>query len=394
VSETPRLPFSGAADSKTVGLSLADRFRRHANALVRDDRSPLCAQLMFEAAGDLDAGGLIAKLFCGVQTPPGSVPQLRLLAALHHLVLTGRAPALAGFYPSVGGELPPHRIWPAVLTTIEEHVAWISQRLHRTVQTNEPGRSTVLFAALLWLTDHYQLPIRLLEIGASAGLNLIPDRYCYLVDGVPLGRCWSTVRFNEPWQPSPDIDIGAAARRLEIVARAGCDLDPLDPRDPEDQVTLLSYIWPDELERIKRVRAALELAISSPVPVAAAPAAEWLQRTLAAPSDGELTVIWQSIFRQYVDPGEWVAITDSVRQAGSRPLVWLSMEPSDDHLAGIRLAFRVHPEQPEQLLAWCGDHGPPVLWKREATNPATANGPEVRCEAKPAPRRKQDRLRR
>src|SRR3954452_7900816 len=88
----------GAADATTGGRSLAERFRRHADALIHDGRSPLSAALMHGAADDLDASGTVARLFVGVPALPGSVPQLRLLAALHHLVLSGRAPKLARFY--------------------------------------------------------------------------------------------------------------------------------------------------------------------------------------------------------------------------------------------------------------------------------------------------------
>lgn len=366
VSETAGLPFGGAADALTAGQSLADRFRCHADALRRSDRSPLCVRLMDDAAAEIDAGGLTAGLFSGVPTPPGSVPQLRLLAALHHLVLAGRAPDLAAFYPSVGGGLSPEGVWSAAVATIEAQFDWIRMRLQRTVQTNEPGRSAVLFAALLWLTDRYRQPIRLLEIGASAGLNLIPDRYCYVVAGDRLGDPCSPVRFDEPWQPGPAIDARTATRQLRIVARAGCDEHPLDPRDPDDRLTLLSYIWPDELSRIDRMKAALVLAAGSPVPLVAQPASQWLEGALAGAEDGELTVIWQSIFRQYVSPDEWAAIEQAVRHTdGGRSVVWLSMEPGDDHISRMRLAIRANREDQERLLAWCGDHGPPVIWTME-----------------------------
>jgi hypothetical protein len=123
VSEETRFPYGGAADARTRGLSLAGRFRRHADALVRDQRSPLSARLMYDAVADLDAEGVTATLFTDVPAPPGSVPQLRLLAALHHLVPAGRAPALAAFYPCAGGELPSREVWPAAVETIEEHFA-------------------------------------------------------------------------------------------------------------------------------------------------------------------------------------------------------------------------------------------------------------------------------
>lgn len=345
-------------------MSLAGRFRRHADALVRDDRSPLSAALMYAAANDLDAGGSTAELFANVSTPPGSVPQLRLLAALHHLVLAGRAPELARFYPSAGGEREPVGVWPVALATIAEHFAWIEQRLSRTVQTNEPGRSSALFAALIWLADRHRLPIRLLEIGASAGLNLIPDRYCYVVAGAEVGDPSSPVRFEEPWQPGPPLNPAGAARHLEIVARAGCDIAPLDPRIAEDRLTLLSYIWPDEMERVRRIVAAVDVAARSRTPIAARPASAWLPEVLGERRPRELTVIWQSIVRQYVEPGEWAAIDEAIRYAAraDTPVTWLTMEPSDDHLARMRLLCRTEPDGEECVLASCGDHGPPVIW--------------------------------
>ena len=104
----------------------------------------------------------------------------------------------------------------------------------------------------------------------------------------------------------------ANAPSVQIVARAGCDRHPLDPGDPEDRLTLLSYIWPDELDRIERMRRALDIAASDPPTVAAQAASAWLGSQLAISTEGELTVVWQSIFRQYVDSDEWAAV--EVRQ--------------------------------------------------------------------------------
>jgi len=349
---------------------VAERFRRHADALVRHRRSPLCAELMYGAAADLDAGGVVARLFAGVPVPPGSVPQLRLLAALHHLVLAGRAPALSRFYPSAGGRLAPGGAWPVARQACEQHFGWIRSRLPLTVQTNEPGRACVLFAALVWLTDRYGLPIRLLEIGASAGLNLLADRYCYVVGGEAIGDTDSPVRFAEPWRPGPRVDVRACARRLTIHARAGCDLRPLNPRRPEHRLALMSYIWPDELERIERMRSALKLAAIAPPPVAAERAGAWLRRELAGGGERTLTVVWQSLFRQYVGADEWQAISDAVgharQPAAAAPIVWLRMEPSDDHLAGVGLVARVSPDERDFRLAVCGDHGPPVIWREDS----------------------------
>jgi hypothetical protein len=366
-SSQVRRPYAGSADVRAEGLSLADRFRRHADALARDNRSPLSAALMYGAASDLETGGLVAKLFETVPNPPGSVPQLRLLATLHHLVLSGHAPDLARIYPSAGGNGLAAGAWEPARRVIEQHFGWIQARIGRTVQTNEPGRSTVLYPALLSLSHKHRLPIRLLEIGASAGLNLLADRYCYVVNGQEFGDPTSRVRFEEPWQPPPAIDVQAAAGQLEIVARAGCDHHPLTPADPEDRITILSYIWPDELERFDRIAAALDIASADPPPVVAAAASEWLGRALEQRRPGELTVIWQSVFRQYVEPHEWEALNAAIRRAiatdPSAHVVWLTMEPGEDHLAQMKLSLRRHPDEAEQLLASCGDHGPPVVWE-------------------------------
>jgi hypothetical protein len=368
------VPFGGSGDARSDGVSLGDRFRRHADSLERAQRSPLCVGLMRGAADDIDAGGLVAELFDGVPAPPGSVPALRLLAALHHLVLDGRAPALAGFYPSVGGERAPDGVWPVALEALAEHDEWVHERLGHTVQTNEPGRAAVLFASLLWLVGRYGLPIRLLEIGASAGLNLLVDRFCYLVGGKTLGDPASPVRLIEPWTRCPDGDLLQAAARLRIAQREGCDLAPLDPRDHEARLAVLSYIWPDENARLERTRAALELAAAHPPRVATRSAEEWLPGALAASRAGQLTVVWQSVVRQYIDKDVWTATEVAFDQAlrdseGELPAVWLRMEPGDDHVAGFRLTLKSAPGAPELVLAHCGDHGPPVIWEHRISRP-------------------------
>ncbi len=134
-----KLPFGGG-DDRSSARPLSDRFRRHADSLVRAERSPLYVELMRAAAQDIDRGGDVAALFTDVFAPPGAVPQLRLMAALHHLVLSGMAPALARFYPSAGGDLPPDGVWPVALEAIRDNFDWLGPRVARTVQTNEPGR--------------------------------------------------------------------------------------------------------------------------------------------------------------------------------------------------------------------------------------------------------------
>ncbi|HZE03627.1 MAG TPA: DUF2332 domain-containing protein [Solirubrobacteraceae bacterium] len=361
MNDPARLPYGGGGDAQAGAAPLPARFRRHADMLARSGRSPLYIELMRAAAGDIERGGEVARLFEGVAAPPGSVPQLRLAAALHYLVLSGEAPALAAFYPSAGGDRPPAEVWPVVLGTIAEHFEEVKGRLHRTVQTNEPGRSAVLFSGLLWLAARHRRPIRLLEVGASAGLNLLADRYCYVVGGAELGDPAAPLRFVDPWAPPPPVDLAAAAAQLRIVARAGCDLAPLDPTRPGDQLTLLSYIWPDEPHRIERMRAALSVAARDPVPVARRRGSEWLPEALEAAGDGELVVVWHSVMRQYVDRDEWAAIEGALD--GRPGVVRLSMEPALDPTARMQLTVHDPARAPARRLAVCDDHGLPIRWE-------------------------------
>jgi HAD superfamily hydrolase (TIGR01509 family) len=363
----------------TTGRSIPERIRRHGRGLARSGRSPLYVALIAAAADDYEAGGVVARLFAGVDAPPGAVPALRLMAALHELALSHREPELSAFYPSAGGTRPPDHAWPVAHEALERNFDWIERRLHRTVQTNEPGRSAALYPVLLWLTAAHRRPLRLLEIGASAGLNLICDRYRYDVGELTLGDPDSPVRFEQPWRPAPPamcpergIDLAAAAAALRISHREGCDPNPLDPASPDDRRRLISYIWPDETDRLARLDAALSVAAPRPPMVVKAQAIEWLPDALSRRRDGELTVVWHSVMRQYVDPGEWQALLQAsdVALAASpeRPIAWVGMEPVSGG-SGDEVTLRSGTDQPPARVATCDDHGPPVIWELGADQP-------------------------
>jgi hypothetical protein len=346
---------------------IGDLFRARAAELERAGRSRLYVELMRGAADDVDAGGIVAAIFAGDAATAGSAPELRLLAALHHLVLAGGAPELARFFPSAGGDRPPGAAWAVARRTLVEHAAFIRDRLDRTVQTNEPGRCVALYGGLLWLSERHRLPLRLLEIGASAGLNLNADRFAYIVGGERLGDPSSPLSFLEPWNGLPVADPPAAAARLQVAERRGCDRSPIDPRSEEGRITLRSYIWPDEPERLARVAHAIEVAMRHPVAIERRSAGSWLALQLVDARPDTLTVIWQSVVNQYLDDGERAAIHSAFASAGAGPLAWLTLEPPAAPAAdGFELRCRERPEgngsgEP-RLIARAGYHGPPVEW--------------------------------
>ncbi len=388
--------FAGARDQDAGSLPLPVRFRMHADALERHGRGPLAVELIRRAADDLEAGGVVATVFADDPCLPGSVPSLRLVGALHQLVLIGKAPELAAsFYPAgvarpgTAASAPDRptgsaasapdrhaeaargagfeRLWAVVRETIAANLDDVRARVRRGVQVNDPGRSAALYGVLLWLVERHRLPVRLLEIGACAGLNLIPDRYGYEVGGRALGDPSSPLRIAEPWRGLPLDDPWGVAPQLSICARRGCDPAAVDIRTPEGRVTLQSYLSPDEHQQIARLRYALSIAAAAGVTVDRARAPAWLARELSVREAGVLTVVWQSVVRQYASVADQRAIEAAIAGAGRdarerRPLAWITFEPGIEHPAAYELRCREWPGCDERLLALCGDLGPPIEW--------------------------------
>lgn len=350
-------------------MTLVERARQQAGH-CRSAGSPLTAAVLETAADDLAAGtGPVAALLRPLEDdPPGSVPPLRVAGALHRLVLQRRAPLLALHYPTVGGT--PGDVAPAVRATVEEHLDDLHGLVRRPVQTNEVGRSCALLGGLLEVQRRTGLPVRLLEVGASGGLNLLVDRFAHEVaDGVVLGDPASPVRLVRPWCGAPP-SVDPAREHLRLVERRGCDPAPLDPASTEDRLTLTSYVWADQVERFERLRAALQVAAAHPPVVEQEGAAEFLRVQLAEPREGVATVVWHSVVRQYLPPAEREQVAALLATAGARasaqaPLahLWLEPEQVGDGGFAFRLGLTTWPGGRTEVLADCQGHGPPVVWR-------------------------------
>lgn len=352
---------------------LAEQFRWQSRHCLPG--SPLSATLLAAMADDLDDGGPTATVMQPYADQPAtSVPALRLLGALHRLVLEREAPQLAMHYPSVGGSAPVREAWPSARRLLDDRAGRLTELAGRPCQTNEVGRSAVLFGALLTLTTRYRLPIRLLEIGASAGLNLNVDRYGYAVDGQVLGAADSPLRLRAPWRGHPPADLGHV---IEIAERAGCDLHPVDLATTEGRLTLTSFVWADWLERFERLRTAMAVAAEHPVLVERAHAAPWLAGRLGRPRPGGLTVVWHSVFWYYVDAAGQDELHRVIAAAGARatataPLALVGMENVEGRTGRHRfdVSLTTWPGGRREVLGVTEGHGIPTIWAAAPAAPA------------------------
>lgn len=345
---------------------LESRLRRQAQQCSLHG-SPLTGALLQGAADDFVAGGVTRELLGPhADDPSGSVVSLRLAGSLHRLVLERRAPELALHYPSVGGTAPVEDVWAAAERTTREHLQELRRLVTRPVQTNEVGRAAALMGALALLGGR----VRLLELGSSAGLNLRCDAFAYdVAEGVVLGDPRSPVRLHRPWEgPIPHGEF-------DIATRQGCDPDPIDLTSTEGRLTLASYVWGDQVDRLDRLRAAFEVADRTPAAVERAGALDFLSRELAGLPDGTTTVVWHSVVWQYVDPAERVAVDALLDDVGRRataaaPLARVSLEP--ERVGGGDFTFRVHvqrwPGGDRVHVADALGHGPPVRWTGATLN--------------------------
>lgn len=339
---------------------VAARLREQADA-CRTLGSPLYAGLLDRAAEDVEVGGPTWEILRGHEDDPWeSMLPLRLTGSMHRLALQGKAPALAAHLSSLDSSSSD--TWPEFLRLLTDHREELKELIERPVQTNEVGRAAILLGGFMLVAEETRLPLRCLEVGASAGLNLLWDRYCYESHGLVWGDPESRVRFSNIFEGGHPPTDGSPG----VVERRGCDLHPVDPATEEGRLTLLSYVWPDQSERVERLRAALEIAEEVPATVDQADALDWVEQHLAGPTPGHATVLFHSITALYFESKYRRRFTEAIERAGEgatpeAPLAWLSLEfEMDKDRFATRL--RLWPGGEERLIALSGPHGPPVQW--------------------------------
>lgn len=281
-------------------------------------------------AKDLANSGIVHDLTKDLNLRPSrDAVALRILGAAHREVLAGHAPQLARHYPSVGGK-PGQTLVDDFLEILRTNRDAIVDGLGRTVQTNEVGRTSMLVTGLAHFGRTYGVnAFHFREVGASSGLNLLFDRFFFDTGAATHGDLDSTVRIEAEAWGEPGVDISGCP---SVISRAGCDISPLDIRDPERRLTLLSFVWPDQQQRFARLHAALDIASTSTLynPPTAADAADWIDEQLAHLAD-EPTVVFHSIVWQYFSQNTKDRFRAALRRHGEgrrAPLAWLRMEPA------------------------------------------------------------------
>ncbi len=287
---------------------------------------------------------------------------LRVAAGFHWLCLTGADRRLEPVY--AGAVTDQATIDQLVSAIAAEWDAKLVPWLDSPPQTNEAGRSASFMAALLWLSGRLGPRFEMNEIGASAGVNTMIERYRYGLGGVTVGPVDSPMLIEPEWRGKPPPD-----RAVEIAAIRGCDVAPVDLSDPAEALRLKAYVWPDAAERMGRIEAAVRLAAEKPPLLERKDAGTFVEERLETPQKPGVTrVLYHSIVWQYLPETTRRSITAAMELAGNRatperPLAWIQLETNR---ATFRheLTVRYWPggEEPA-ILSEAHPHGAWVEWR-------------------------------
>ena len=334
-------PQHGATCASTRGHGvkeqLAARYKRFAEVEVRN-HSPLYASISFGVATDP-----FALEFLGALPEEKQQPNL-LLAAVRHVCGSAQD-------------------WPQFRAMLRNNAPAVAAvMLARRTQTNEPGRCATLLPVLAGLPQ----PLALLEVGASGGLCLLPDRY-----GYDYGRS----RIAAPSADAPvfacvaDVATPLPATLPRIVWRMGIDLAPLDVTDDAQTEWLETLVWPGQEDRLRRLRAAIAVARRDPPRIMRGDLLTELKACAReAPADATLVVFHSAVLAYVANTQSREAFVRTVQELGA---VWISNEAPGVWPAirdcvgrrGPRGAFLLAVDG--RPVAWTDAHGAWIEWIEE-----------------------------
>jgi len=327
--------------------------------------SPFTALLCDLLGRRLDRSSLVGRRALDWPGEPhwtGDALPLRLAGGLHALVWRGRLPDLAALYPPA--DLPDSEaLWVALDAALHDADAELAEWLERAPQTNEVGRSAALMAGLLVLAARHPLPVSLFELGPSAGLNLMLDRFRFRLGETDAGEPGSPLFLCPEWQgasPPPGT--------VRVVSRRGVDIHPLEIAKAADRERLLAYVWPDQRQRLADLAAAIGIARSDPPHIDQGDAADWIEANLGLTGKPGVTrVVTHTIAIHYFPPDTRNRIEAHLSRLGAAatdasPFAWLRFEfdPAADNLPTLFLT--IWPGGEEMKLAVGHPHGRSLRW--------------------------------
>jgi hypothetical protein len=356
---------------RAVVLDLDDARKRYGWALTPEDqqRLPFYAGLVRALGDDDTALRLLAEVRVQQRNP------MLILAALHYVALEGH-PVLGPLYGDVrhGRDRSVDEMVTTVMSIIESDPDLVRAQMHRSTQTNEPGRSAVLRAALPYVTAGSPR-VNLLDIGTSAGLNLYPDMF----------------RVSSQDDPDPMTlvcrDEGPVDRSQplpQILTRTGVDLNPLDLNNPDDQRWLEACVWPEERRRFERLEAIIQARAAWPhVTILRGDALERIDDGLSAGDPSVVTVITNTWFAAYLSREEQTAYYERLTELCARGgVAWISLElpvavswpeargSTTPPEGGATQVMVTRPGDSPEHFGWCHHHGRWLI--RDATTSASA----------------------
>lgn len=263
---------------------------------------------------------------------PGQYPTFLFFGAVHHLLLGGAEHRLACFYPSIAGgaALPPADAGPALVSFCQEFEAELAATISsRLVQTSQVQRSLGLRLGLSMIACDVPGPVHLIEVGASAGLNLRFRSYGYRVGGRQFGDPAAPVQLAADRcgaRPLPDLDV-----LPPVASLLGVDLNPLDVLDCDARRWLEALVWPENHRQRALLSAALADAAADPPSVRAGDAIDLLPGIGRELPAGEPRVVFHSATRMHVPEERLDAFDAAIAQLNDGGPLWrLSIEESPD----------------------------------------------------------------
>ena len=337
-----------------------DEHKEYWRDFARDARamgSPLYADLALAIDGDDALKAMAARRRRG--QPAANL----LLGAVHFLLMRGAQHPLRDFYPTLGGT----KVGAAeMFAQFRDFVFGHRDDVLRLVQTkvtntNEVGRSAVLRAGFGALAKLESAPLHLIEIGPSAGLNMIWDRY-----GVRYHKEGRTIL-----KAGPDAGLllrcelkGAGVPPVEnlpqIAGRLGLELNPVNLASADDRDWLRALIWPDQPERLARLESAIAMFLQSPTEIRAGNALDLLPAALAEAGPGSAICVYHTI-ALYQFSMEMREKLKAILGGADRPVWRLSFEFEAGHDYAVNLTH--HGRGEGRRLALAQPHGGWMAWQ-------------------------------